>query len=118
MFTQFHKIFSHIPSSSSYTIIAEETGSLPYPPPILVKHPSWFLDDADLFLFHNKILFGLHQTMFQSTYFSNTLRTIEPGHTAAQGTVPSLPIPCNDISRTVLHSFILLQYYPQAFTTS
>src|ERR1700678_936483 len=103
MLTQFHEIFSQIPSSSSYTIIAEEADSLPYPPPILVKHPAWFLNNANLFLSHNELLFGLHQTKFQSTYFSSILGMIEPGRTAVQGTVPTLPIPCDDISRTVLH---------------
>src|ERR1700678_2341789 len=92
------KVKTSVPSSSSYTIIAEEADSLPYPPPILVKHPSWFLDNADLFLSHNELLFGLHQTKFQSTYFSNILGTIEPGRTTVQGTVPTLPISCNDIS--------------------
>src|SRR6202789_4089436 len=84
----------------------------------LVKHPSWFLDNADLFLSHNGILFGLHQDMFLSSHFSTILQTIEPGRTAAQGTIPTFPISCNDISQTTLLSFILLRYYPRTFTTT
>src|SRR5271168_3034620 len=89
-----------------------------YPPLTLIKHPSWFLDNADLFLSHNKILFGLHQDMFLSSYFSTILQTIEPGQTAARGTTPTFPISCNDISQTTLHSFILLRYHPRTFTTT
>jgi hypothetical protein len=118
MLPQFHDIFSQDASSSHYTFIADDIDSFPYPPPILVKHPTWFRDDADLFLSHNELLFGLNQAQFQSPYFSNILQTIEPGHTTARGSVPSLPIPCNDISRTILHSFIVLRYYPETFTTS
>jgi len=120
MSTQFHGPISHfhLSSSSSFTIFIQELHPSPYPPLTLVKHPSWFLDNADLFLSHNGILFGLHQDMFLSSYFSTVLQTIEPGRTAAQGTIPAFPIPCNDISQTTLLSFILLRYYPRSFTTT
>jgi hypothetical protein len=120
MFTQFHEPISHshLSSSSSFTIFIQKPNPLPYPPLTLVKHPLWFLNNADLFLSHNEILFRLHQDMFQLPYFSTILQMIEPGQMAAQGTVPTLPISCNDISQTTLLTFILLQYYPRMFSTT
>ena len=108
----------HLSSSSSLTIFIQELYPSPYQPLTLVKHPSWFLDNADLFLSHNGILFGLHQDMFLSSHFSTILQMVKPGQTAAQGTIPTFPISCNDISQTTLLSFILLRYYPRSFTTT
>src|ERR1700678_1849088 len=56
--------------------------------------------------------------MFQLPYFSTILQIIEPGQMAAQGTIPTFPISCNDISQTTLLTFILLRYYPRMFTTT
>src|ERR1700677_4365303 len=81
----------HLSSSSSFTIFIQKLYPPPYPPLTLVKHPSWFLDNANLFLSHNEILFGLHQDMFLLSYFSTILQTIKPGQTAAQGTIPTFP---------------------------
>src|ERR1700678_3961263 len=108
----------HLSSSSSFTIFIQKLYPSLYPPLTLIKHPSWSLDNADLFLSHNEILFGLHQDMFLSPYFSTILQAIEPGQTAARGTTPIFPISCNDISQTTLLSFILLQYHPRTFTTT
>src|ERR1700678_1333795 len=108
----------HLSSSSSFTIFIQKLYPSLYPPLTLIKHPSWSLDNADLFLSHNEILFGLHQDMFLSPYFSTILQAIEPGQTAARGTTPIFPISCNDISQTTLLSFILLRYHPRSFTTT
>ena len=108
----------HLSSSSSFTIFIQKLYPSLYPPLTLIKHPSWSLDNADLFLSHNEILFGLHQDMFLSPYFSTILQAIEPGQTAARGTTPIFPISCNDISQTTLLSFILLRYHPRTFTTT
>src|SRR5271168_2261068 len=118
--TQFRGSISDFHLSSSFLTIFFIQKLYPslYPPLTLIKHPSWFLDNADLFLSHNKILFGLHQDMFLSSYFSTILQTIEPGQTAAQGTILTFPISCNDISQTTLLSFILLRYYLRTFTTT
>jgi hypothetical protein len=120
MLTQSHEpvSHSHFSLSSSFTTFIQERNPLPYPSPTLVKHPIWFLNNADLFLSHNEILFGLHQDMFQSPHFSTILQTIEPGQTIAQGTTSTFPIPSNHISQTTLLAFILLRYYPRTFTTT
>src|SRR6202522_3611914 len=118
--TQFRGSISdfHLSSTSSFTIFIQKLHPSLYPPLTLIKHPSWSLNNADLFLSHNENLFRLHQDMFLPSYFSTILQAIEPGQTAAQGTTPTFPISCNDISQTTLLSFILLRYYPRTFTTT
>src|ERR1700678_1313848 len=61
---------SHFSSSSFLTLVTNKMDPFPYPPPIQVKHPMWFLNDANLFLSHRETLFGFHQEIFQTTYFS------------------------------------------------
>jgi hypothetical protein len=88
-----------------------------YPPPILVKHAHLYFDDADLFICQREILYGLHQRHFNTPYFTQILTTIEPGRTAARGTVPTLPIPFNDISSFTFITFVSILYQPNDFHT-
>src|ERR1700678_1181255 len=88
-----------------------------YPPPILVKHAHLYFDDADLFICQREILYGLHQRHFDTPYFTQILTTIEPGRTAARGTVPSLLILFNDISSFTFITFVSLLYQPNNFQT-
>src|ERR1700678_117322 len=62
-------------------------------------------------------LYGLHQQHFDTLYFTQILMTIGPGQTAARGTVPSLPIPFNDISSFTFITFVFLLYQPNNFQT-
>jgi hypothetical protein len=36
-----------------------------YPPPILTKHHTWYLHDADLFISIHGILYGIHQRQLE-----------------------------------------------------
>jgi hypothetical protein len=87
----------------------------PYPPPILVKHPQLYFDDTDLFISQWETLCRLHQQYFNTPYFDQLLITIDPGRTAARGTMPSLPIPFNDISTFTFITFVHLLYQPNNF---
>ena len=41
-----------------------------YPPPVLVKHPIWYLNHANLFISVQGTLYGVHQAYFDdSSYF-------------------------------------------------
>ena len=82
-----------------------------------VKHPKWYLDDADLFFTQRGILFGLHQHKFNNPYFSRRLKHIEPCKTAAIGTKSSLPIPIDTLSISTFTAFIRLLYQPNDFST-
>ena len=93
------------------------TRPCPYPPPIMVKHAHLYFDDADLFFSQRETLYGLHQRYFDTPYFTQILSTIDPGRTAARGTVPSLPIPLNEISSFTFISFVSILYQPHNFQT-
>src|ERR1700678_240838 len=49
---QFQETISHphLSSSSSFTTFIQRPNTLPYPPLTFIKHPLWFLNNADLFL--------------------------------------------------------------------
>ena len=89
----------------------------PYPPPILVKHAHLYFDDANLFISQWETLYGLHQRHFDTPYFTQILTSIDPGRTAARGTVPSLSIPINDVSTFTFITFVSLLYQPNNFQT-
>src|ERR1700678_4344257 len=82
----------------SNIFVSFPVGPCPYQPPILVKHAHLYFDNADLFISQQETLYGLHQQYFNTPYFTQILTTIEPGQTAARGTVPSLPIPFSTLS--------------------
>ena len=90
---------------------------MPLSTTILVKHAHLYFDDADLFISQWEILYGLHQQHFDTLYFTQILMTIDPGQMAAQGTVPSLPIPVNDVSTFTFITFVSLLYQPHNFQT-
>src|SRR5271168_4230793 len=91
--------------------------SYPYPPPTMVKHAHLYFDDTDLFISQRETLYRLHQRYFDTPYFTQILMTIKPGRTAARGTVPSLPIPFNNISSFTFITFVSLLYQPNDFHT-
>ena len=84
----------------------------------LVKHPTWYFDDADLFFSQRGMLFGLHRQKFDNSYFSRRLQYIEPCRTAAEGTLPSLPISIDTLSISAFLTFIRLLYQPSNFKTN
>src|SRR5271168_4131710 len=91
--------------------------SYPYPPPTMVKHAHLYFDDTDLFISQRETLYRLHQRYFDTPYFTQILMTIDPGQTAARGTVPSLPIPINDVSSFTFITFVSILYQPNNFQT-
>jgi hypothetical protein len=94
------------------TSITLDPRPYPYPPPVLVKHPYLYFDDANLFISQRETLYGLHRRYFETPFFILILTNIEPGRTTARGTVPSLPIPINDTSTPLfLHLSLSSIYY-------
>src|ERR1700679_294849 len=93
------------------------TRSYPYPPPTMVKHAHLYFDDADLFFSQRETLYRLHQRYFDTPYFTQILTTIDPKRTTARGTVPSFPIPINDVSSFTFITFVSLLYQPNNFQT-
>src|SRR5271168_5391593 len=63
---------------------------------------------------------GKHYTDYTNdtlTHFTQILMAIEPGRMAPRGTVPSLPIPFNNISSFTFITFVSLLYQPNNFHT-
>ena len=50
-----------------------------YPPPVLVKHPIWYLDHADLFISIQGTLYRVHRAYFDnSSYFCAIMDVLDP----------------------------------------
>jgi hypothetical protein len=56
-----------LPPTSSLNPVVGPSTNKPYPPAILVKHSTWFLKNADLFICHDHVLYGLHQSLFNQS---------------------------------------------------
>jgi hypothetical protein len=56
-----------LPPASSLNPIVGPSTNKPYPPAILVKHSTWFLKNADLFICHDHVLYGIHQSLFNQS---------------------------------------------------
>jgi hypothetical protein len=80
-----------------------------YPPAILVKHHTWFLPAADLFISINGVLYGVHQSYFdQSPLFQEILQYRENKEI---NTNPSYPIPFDTLKKEIFNDFLHLLYF-------
>jgi hypothetical protein len=98
-----------LPLTSCFNPITYPSTDKPYPPAILVKNPTWFLKDADLFICHDHILYGVHLSNFnQSPLF---WEIILYGESSEIGTNPYHPIPFDTLTKEVFHNFLYLLYF-------
>ena len=87
-----------------------------YPPPVLVKHPIWYLDHADLLISTWGTLYGVHQVYFDdSSYFCAIMDVLDPLFIIPQGYQPQQPIPCDNLDKMLLHRLISYLYKPMEF---
>jgi hypothetical protein len=81
----------------------------PYPPAILVKHHMWFLQDANLFISCDHILYGVHQSYFdQSLLFQGI---IQYGETNEIGINPYHPILFDTLIKEVFNNLLHILYF-------
>ena len=107
-----------MPTSAYFQAVlnANVTSIFPYPPPMIIKHHFWYFPDADFFIIVRGIAYGLHRRHFEpSLFFRTILSRNEPGHDIPRGTTVQLPIPFNDISPSILFTFLHYLYYPNLF---
>jgi hypothetical protein len=98
-----------LPPTSRFNPIIYPSSDKPYPPAILIKHHTWFLQDADLFISCNYILYGVHQSHFnQSPLFQEI---IQYGRTNKIGVNPYHPIPFDALVKEVFNNFLHLLYF-------
>jgi hypothetical protein len=80
-----------------------------YPPAILIKHHTWFLPMANLFISLVGILYGVHQSYFnQSPLFQEI---IQYGENNEIGTSPTCPIPFDTLKKEIFNDFLHLSYF-------
>jgi hypothetical protein len=83
--------------------------SKPYPPPILVKHHTWFLFDANLFISLDGVLYGIHQFYFnQSPLFQEIIHYGEANKISIN---PLHPIPFDTLKKDILDNFLYILYF-------
>ena len=89
---------------------------IPYPPPILTKHHTWYFNDADFFISIHGILFGLHHAYFsQSRYFQSIMDVAKPEQPVPKGSQALYPIPFNDLNQLSFTHFLSFFYRPNNF---
>jgi hypothetical protein len=94
------------PPSSIFNPIIYPSADKPYPPAILVKHHMWFLQDVDLFISHDHILYGIHH-FNQSPLFREI---VHYRRTKEIGINPYHHIPFNTLIKEVFNNFLHLLY--------
>jgi hypothetical protein len=79
-----------------------------YPPPILTKHHTWYLLDADLFISIHGILYGIYQKQLkESILFQEVL---QHGQDHQIRIVPFHPIPFDILEKKIFNQFLALLY--------
>jgi hypothetical protein len=92
-----------LPPTSRFNPLTYPSTDKPYPPAILVKHHTWFLYDAGLFICCDHILYGVHQSHFdQSPLF---WEIILYGRTNKIGVNPYHPIPFDTLTKRFSTTF-------------
>ena len=87
-----------------------------YPPLVLVKHPIWYLDHANLFISVWGTLYGVHWAYFDdSSYFCAIMDVLDPIFIIPWGYQPQQPIPFNNLDEMLLHQLISYLYKPMEF---
>ena len=82
-----------------------------YPPPVLVKHPIWYLNHANLFISIQGTLYGVHWAYFNnSSYFHAIMDILDPIFIIPWGYQPQWPIPFNNLDEMLLHQLISYLY--------
>lgn len=90
--------------------------SFPYPPRHLRRFPAWFYENADVFISHLGIVYGLHRIHFvQSKMFRQIFDINVAPYNTPLGITEELPIPFDRINGYSFHCILSLLYYPEEF---
>jgi hypothetical protein len=104
----FTQTFEFLPFPSTVNSVITPSFDNFYLPPILTKHHTWYLSDADLFISIHRILYEIHQQVENSLLFQEILR-FRQDHRI--GVIPVHPIPFDDLKREIFNKFLVLLYY-------
>jgi hypothetical protein len=98
-----------LPPTSRFNPIIYPSSDKPYPPAILVKHHTWFLQDANLFISCDHILYGVHRSYFDQLPLFQEI--IQYGGPSKIGVNPYHPIPFDALIKEVFNNFLHLLYF-------
>jgi hypothetical protein len=108
----FHKnnlFIMFLPPTCHFNPIIYPSSDKPYPPAILVKHHTWFLQDVNLFISCDHILYRVHRSHFdQSPLFREI---IQYGGPSEIGVNPYHPILFDALIKEVFNNFLHLLYF-------
>ena len=104
----FTQTFEFIPPTSILELAITPTFEQYYPPPILSKHPVWYLLDADFFISIWEVLYGLHWQHFQNSPLFQEI--IAHGEKQLVRLLPRHPIPFNILKNDLFDHFLVLLY--------
>ena len=105
----FTQTFEFIPPTSILEPAITPTFEQYYPPPILTKHPVWYLLDANFFISIWGVSYGLHWRYFQNPPLSQEIVT--HGENQLVGLLPWHPIPFDILKNNLFDHFIVLLYH-------
>jgi hypothetical protein len=97
-----------LPPTSRFNPIVYPSTDKPYTPAILVKHHPWFPQNADLFISHDHILYGVHQSHFDPSPLFWEI--IQYGRANKIGINPYHPIPFNTLIKEVFNNLLHILY--------
>jgi hypothetical protein len=98
-----------LPPASHFNPVTYPSTNKPYPPAILVKDPTWFLRNTDLFICRDHIQYSVHLSNFnQSPLFREIILY---GELNEIGTNPYHPVPFDTLTKEVFHNFLYLLYF-------
>jgi hypothetical protein len=98
-----------LPPTSIFDPIIYPFADKSYPPAIPIKHHTWFLPAANLFISLDGVLYGIHQFYFnQSPLFQEI---IHYGKTNEIGVIPLYPIPFNILKKEIFDNFLHILYF-------
>jgi hypothetical protein len=104
----FSKTFEFLPQNSIVKSSITPFFDNFYPPPILTKHHTWYLHDADLFISIHNTLYGIHQRQLEESLLFQEV--LQYGRNHLIGTLPIHPIPFDDLKKEIFDHFLILLY--------
>jgi hypothetical protein len=104
----FTKTFEFLPQNSIVKSSITPFFDKFYPPPILTKHHTWYLHDADLFVSIHNILYGIHRRQLEESLLFQEV--LQHGQNHLIGTLPIHPIPFDDLKKEIFDHLLVLLY--------
>jgi hypothetical protein len=108
-FSQNEHFIMFLSPTSCFNPIIYPSSDKPYPPAILIKHHMWFLQDVNLFISCDHILYSVHQSHFDQLPLFREI--IQYGRTNEIGVNPYHPIPFDVLVKEVFNNFLHLLYF-------